>query len=148
MANITLLSMYNRLLTQVTSSSDYTSTMFLEDAHIITQDIWSEVCKKKLGNSNWNIWYTDTVSLQDEYTKPLVSSTNIGAEYIENISVSYDSLIYTNTGKKQYIVCTPATDVQIANWEYYLENQPNTQPIYFERDKSVFIAPDPRSTEV
>ena len=36
----------------------------------------------------------------------------------------------------------------MANWNYYLENQSIYQPIYFQRDGSVFIAPDPRSTEV
>jgi hypothetical protein len=121
---------------------------FLEDVNVIVQDIWSEVSKKKLWNSNWDIWYTDTVSLQDEYVKPLATSTTIWAEYIENLSIAYDNLTYDQTWNKQYIPCTDATESQIANWEYYLEHQPKTNPIYFQRDKSVFIAPDPRSDEI
>lgn len=39
-------------------------------------------------------------------------------------------------------------DHEIANWEYYLEHQDRENPIFFQRDKSVFIAPDPRSDEV
>lgn len=76
MANLTLNSLYSRTIAQsYVSTLDYSTTLFLEDAHIIAQDIWSDVIKVNKGLSNWTIWYSDTVSLQDEYTKPLVSST-------------------------------------------------------------------------
>lgn len=149
MPNLTLNSLYSRTTAQsYVSTTDYSSTLFLEDAHIIAQDIWSDVVKIKKGFSNWTIWYADTVSLQDEYSKPLVSSTTVGADYIENISITYGSETYDETGNKEYIVCTPAKNSEIANWEYHLENQSADHPIYFERDKSVFIAPDPRSDEI
>lgn len=149
MAAITLNSMYSRVIDQsALSTTEYTSAQFLEDAHVITQDIWSEVTKQRKGSFNWDIWYTDTVALQDEYTKPAVSSILVWAEYIETLSVNYDWLTYNQTGNTQFVKCNPATEEQIGNWEYYLENQPKTNPIYFERDKSVFIAPEPRTSEI
>ena len=149
MANITLTSMYNRVIEQTgISTSQYTTPKFLEDVNILVQDIWSEVVKQKRWNSNWDIWYTDTIALQDEYTKPTLSSSVTWAAYIENLSIIYDDLTYNQTWNKQYIPCNLATEKQIANWEYYLENQPKTSPIYFQRDWSVFIAPEPRTSEV
>lgn len=149
MANLTLNSLYSRVIAQShVSSTDYSTTLFLEDAHLIAQDVWSDVIKVNKGLSNWTIWYSDTVSLQDEYTKPIVSSTTVGADYIENISVTYDTETYTDTGLKKYVLCTRAKNSEIANWEYHLENQSKDYPIFFERDKSVFIAPDPRSDEI
>ena len=148
MAALTVNSLYNRVVAQAYTPSIYTSTLFLEDIHIITQDFWSAVIANQKTNSNWDIWLADTVSLQDEYSLPAVSSTTVGAEFIENISIAYTSDTYTDTGLIEYTPCRPATYAERGNWNYYLENQPITDPIYFERDGSVFIAPDPRSTEV
>jgi hypothetical protein len=149
MANLTLNSLYTRVIAEsAVSSTDYSTTLFLDDAHIIAQDIWSDVINVNKGNGNWDIWYTDTVSLQDEYNYPSVTSTTVWAEHIENISITYTSDTYTDTGNKVYYNCKQATPSQVANWEYYLEKQPTDSPIYFQRDKSIFIAPDPRSTEV
>jgi hypothetical protein len=48
MANITLTSMYNRVIEQTgISTSQYTTPKFLEDVNILVQDIWSEVVKQK-----------------------------------------------------------------------------------------------------
>lgn len=149
MANLTLNSLYTRVIAEsAVSSTDYSTTLFLDDAHIIAQDIWSDVIQINKGNKNWDIWYADTVSLQDEYNYPAVTSTTVGAEHIENISITYTSDTYTETGKKVYFNCEQATPSQIANWEYFLEKQPTDSPIYFQRDKSIFIAPDPRSSDV
>lgn len=146
---ITLQNLYDRVIDQINiETSRYTSAKFLMDISMIAQDIWSEVVKKRQWNWNWDIWTSDTVSLQDEYTKPYVTSENVWADYIENISISYDWETYTETWNIKYIPCKQATETQIKEWEFYLENQPKTQPIYFQRDKSIFIAPDPRSTEV
>lgn len=124
------------------------NTLGLKHLHLIAQEVWQEATKLKKNNSNWDIWYASTVALQDEYTKPAVSSTTVGAQHIQTISVTYSSDTYTETGNKVYVPCRDATDAEIANWEYYLENQSKESPIFFQRDKSVFIAPDPRTTEV
>ena len=86
--------------------------------------------------------------MQDEYTEPSVTATTVGASYIETVSVTYDSETYTNTGNKKYIPCRNASYAEMSNWNWYLENQPKTDPIYYQKDKSIFIAPDPRSDEV
>jgi hypothetical protein len=75
MANLTLNSIYTRIVAREYPDSTYTSTFFLEDAHIITQDIWSDIIYQRKGNTNWDIWLADTVALQDEYTYPAKSST-------------------------------------------------------------------------
>lgn len=132
------------------ATPDYKSsnTLWLKHLSQIVQRFWNRVVNRRKARSNWDIWTADTVSLQDEYTEPLVSSTTVWAAHIEHISVTYDSSTYTETGNKIYTPCRKATDAEISDWNYYLEHQSNNDPIYFQRDKSVFIAPDPRSTEV
>ena len=148
MAALTVNSLYNRVVAQAYTPSDYTSTLFLEDLNIITQDFWSEVVSLQKAQRNWDIWTADTVTLQDEYTKPPITSTSVGAESIENIAIAYQSDTYTETGNLQYTPARIATDSERSNWEYLLENQSNLDPIYFERDGSIFIAPEPRTSEV
>lgn len=148
MAVLTVNSLYNRVVAQAYTPSDYTSALFLEDLNIITQDFWSEVVSLQKAQRNWDIWTATTVALQDEYTKPPITSTSVGAETIENISIAYQSDTYTETGNLQYTPARIATDSERANWEFCLENQSNLDPIYFERDGSIFIAPEPRTSEV
>lgn len=112
------------------------------------QDFWSEAVNRRVATLNWDIWAADTVALQSEYNTPPNTSTTVGAEWIESVSVNYDGLTYTETGLLKYIPCRYATDAEIANWNYHLENQSNLKPIYFERDSSIFIAPDPRTSQV
>lgn len=133
-----------------TASPEYKSGNTLGLMHLsqIVQRFWNRVVNRRKARSNWDIWPASTASLQDEYTKPAVSSTTVWAAHIESIAVAYDSSTYLETGNKIYIPCIKATDEQIKDWNYYLENQSNLEPIYFERDSSIFIAPDPRSNEV
>jgi hypothetical protein len=130
------------------TDSTYTDPLYLEQASVIAQDIWSDIIYARKGNKNWDIWLADTVALQDEYTRPTVTSTNVGADMIESISIAYTSDTYTNTLGKVYIPCTQATQEQIKDWNRLLEEQDRDNPIYFYSDDSIFIAPDPRSTEV
>lgn len=147
MAALTVNSLYNRVVAQAYTPSEYTSALFLEDINIITQDFWSEVVSLQKAQRNWDIWTATTVALQDEYTKPPITSTSVGAELIENIAIAYQSDTYTETGNLEYTPARLATDSERANWEYCLENQSNLDPIYFERDGSIFIAPEPRTSE-
>lgn len=121
---------------ETSATTDYKSsnTLGLLHLHEIVQDIWSRAVKLKKANSNWDIWYTDTISLQDEHTKPRVSSDTVGAMEIQTLAVAYNSDTYSQTGLKKYIPCRPALDYEINDWENYLENQSFTEPIYFERD--------------
>jgi hypothetical protein len=77
MPNITLDTLYDRIVAREHPDTTYTSTLFLEDAHIIAQDFWSDIQYMRKGDRNWDIWYADTVALQDEYTKPAPTSTSV-----------------------------------------------------------------------
>lgn len=148
MANISLATIKTRVVQRNFTDSTYTDPIYLEDCHVIAQDIWSDIIYARKGNKNWDIWLADTVSLQNEYTRPTVTSTNVGADMIESVSIAYTSDAYTNTGGITYTPCTQATQEQIKDWDRLLEEQDRDKPIYFYSDDSVFIAPDPRSTEV
>lgn len=124
------------------------NTLGLKHLSQIVQRFWNRVVNRRKARSNWDIWLADTVALQNEYTKPAVTSEDVWAAHIETVSVTYSSDTYNETGSKIYIPCTPATDEQIRDWNYYLENQSADYPIFYQRDESVFIAPDPRSNEV
>lgn len=134
MANILLSDIFATVAQDAYTTPEYTSTQFLKDIHRVTQDFWSEVVGLRKADGNWDIWLTDTVSLQSEYTDPPVTSTSVGAAYIDSVAVTYDSTTYTDTGLIDYTVAKRATDAQIANWNWYLENQPNNLPLFFERD--------------
>lgn len=56
------------------STTEYTTTKFLQDVRIIVQDIQSDLAYLREDTQNKEIWYADTVSLQNEYTKPSVTS--------------------------------------------------------------------------
>ncbi len=148
MPNLTLASLQTRITAREYPDATYTSAFFLEDAHIITQDIWSDIIYERKGNTNWDIWHADTVSLQDEYTFPAKSSTEVGADYLESVSVAYQSDTYIDTGSLKFTPCKKATIEQKKDWERLSQELSKDTPIYFISDGSIFIAPDPRSTEV
>jgi hypothetical protein len=147
MANISLASLKARVVQANFTDATYTNQIYLDQAHVIAQDIWSDIIYARKGNKNWDIWLADTVSLQDEYTRPTVTSTNVGADMIESVSIAYTSDTYTNTAGKVYIPCTQATQEQIKDWSRLLEEQDRDNPIYFYSDDSIFIAPEVRTTE-
>lgn len=150
MANLTVNDILTDAYQEWFATPEYktSNTLWLKHLHLIVQEVWSKAIKRKKANWNWDIWLADTVSLQDEYTQPSVSSTTVWVQHIENISISYWSDTYSETWLKEYIPCKSAMDYQIADWNNYLENQPKESPIFFQRDWSVFIAPDPRTDEV
>lgn len=150
MANLTVNDILTDAYLEAYATPEYkaSNTLWLKHLHLIVQEVWAKAIKREKASKNWDIWYASTVSLQDEYTTPIVSSTTVWAQFIENIAITYDTTSYSATGLKKYIPCASAMDYQIADWNYYLENQSKDAPIYFERDGSYFIAPDPRTTEV
>jgi len=150
MALLTLNNLYSRVTWDLgfgyISTSDYSTSNFLEDIDVIAKDYYAHYLKRNKGFSNWDIWDADTVALQDEYHMSPTSET-VNPFVIEDVYITYWSDTYNETGNKQYIHCTLASEEQRINWEYYLENQPKTSPVYFERDGSIFIAPEARTSE-
>jgi len=62
---------------------------------------------------------------------------------INNIYIS-DGTTHTNTGLLEYIKCREVDPKNLPNdWNFYLENQDATMPLYYQKDNSVFIAPRP-----
>lgn len=148
MANITLASIKTRLVARNYLDSTYTDFIFLEDAHYIAQDIWSSVQYARRWDYSWDSWTADTVSLQDEYSvKTNVTSTTVGADYVDSVSIATDTETYVDTGDKVYKLCRTATDEERKDWVRLLQEQDSEDPIYFYADGSIFIAPDIRTTE-
>lgn len=143
----TLSDIHNDSIEIAYTDTTYTEDQFLRDIDSIAQDIWDAVVNMRRWEENWEIWYTNTVALQDEYRRPLATAIQSWCAYIETLSVTYDNTTYTNTGNKKYVPCRRATPEEIDDWEYELENHSKHDPIYFERDKSLFIAPDIRTSE-
>lgn len=148
MANISLSNIKTRVVQRNFVDSTYTNDIYLDDCHVIAQDIWSDIIYSRYGNKSWDIWLADTVSLQDEYTRPLVTSTNVGADMIESVSIAYTNDTYDETLWKVYIPCAKATTEQIKDWSRLLQEQDRDNPIYFYSDDSIFIAPEPRTDEI
>ena len=148
MANITLAAIQTRIIQRNFLDSTYTDAIFLEDAHYIAQDIWSSVQYARRGDYSWDIWTADTESLQDEYTvKTGVTSTEVGADFVESVCIERDNDTYPDTGDKTYTLCRTATDSERKDWVILLQEQNPNDPIYFYADGSIFIAPDIRTAE-
>lgn len=150
MALLTLNTLYPRVAWDTgmayVSTTQYTSAMFLEDIDILARDYWSHaIYMWKWSQVSWDIWDATTIAMQNEYTKPTATTETIGASVVETVMVNFDWTTYTNIWDKQFIPCKNATDDQKLNWEYYLENQSSYDPIYFEKDWSLFIAPEIRT---
>ncbi len=148
MSNIILSSIKTRLVQRNFLDSTYTDAIFLEDAHYIAQDIWSTIQYAKRWDYSWDIWTADTESMQDEYTvKTNVTSTSVGADFVESVCIERDSDTYPDTGDKTYKLCRAATDIERKDWVRLLQEQDKEDPIFFYADGSIFIAPDIRTTE-
>lgn len=147
MADILLSAIKTRLMARNFLDTTYTDSIFLEDCHYIAQDIWSSIQYERKGNYNWDIWLADTVALQDEYTRPPVTSTTVGADYLDSVSVAFSSDTYSETGSLIYKPCRVATAEEQKDWLRLLQEQSQEDPIYFYSDGSIFVAPDIRSTE-
>lgn len=79
MANLTVNDILTDAYTESYATTEYKTSniLGLKHIHLVVQDIWANAVKLKKANRNWDIWLADTVSLQNEYTKPSVSSTNV-----------------------------------------------------------------------
>ena len=53
------------------------NTLGLKHLSQIVQRFWNRVVNRRKARSNWDIWLADTVALQNEYTKPAVTSEDV-----------------------------------------------------------------------
>lgn len=140
--------MQARVFRRAYTTPEYTSALSLDDINVIKDDLWSSYVQSNTGRLNWESWTADT-AVQSEYTIPQPSSTDIWAEVLESIAITYDDDTYVNTGLAKYVQCDEVNPQTLPKeWNWYLENQPKTSPIFYRADGSVFIAPMPLSSQI
>jgi hypothetical protein len=82
----------------------------------------------------------------DGYTiTPAVTSTSVGADFVETVEIAYNSDTYANTTQRVYKPCTQATTEEIKDWTRLLEQQDPEHPIYYYYDDKLYIAPEVRT---
>lgn len=134
-----------RRLTKV-DTSQYTDANALIDLNTLKDEFWSAIVTTVQENYNWDRWTDTTVALQSEYPIPTVAYNTAGSKLLKWLSISYDWDTYTETGNIIYIKVREVNPDTLENdWDYYVENQSEDDPIYYIADNSVFIAPAPRT---
>jgi len=143
------MSLPSQIILDVRRFAHVTTSQYLDaDAYLdlnkIKDEFWNEVVSRwGSSNYNWDKWNTDIEANQDEYRLDIPTSTNDGMKTINNIYIS-DGTTHTNTGLLEYIKCREVDPKNLPNdWNFYLENQDATMPLYYQKDNSVFIAPRP-----
>lgn len=141
-----------QIITDVRRFANVTTTQYSDasaylDLNKVKDEIWNRVVTQWVSSYyNWEEWTTDTVALQGEYTLDIPTGTNDGTKTLNTVYINYDGETYTNTGVLKYV---KAREVDPKNlpyeWGYYQENQSVDEPIYFQKDNAVFIAPTPLS---
>lgn len=125
-------------------SSQYTDANALIDLNTLKDEFWSAIVTNVQERYNWEKWKTDLVALQSEYTLATVAYNTSWTKLLNSVSINYDWETYTNTWELKYIKCTLKNPDTLENdWDYYVENQSETDPIYYVADNSYFIAPAP-----
>lgn len=127
-------------------TSQYTDANALIDLNTLKDEFWSSIVTTVNEDYNWERWTTDSVALQSEYTTVTVAYNTAGTKVLKWVAINYDNTTYTNTGIKEFVkarLVNPYTLEQ--DWDYYVENQSELDPIYYVADNSYFIAPAPRT---
>jgi len=111
--------------------------------NLVKDFLWNKIVWSSTGRDfSWEEWTDDFIAGQSEYPLPQVVSNENKLKKVESLWVSYDWATYSRTGK---IIYRPATLVDRASldkdWAWYEENQPQSEPIYYVSDKSLFVAP-------
>lgn len=119
------------------------------DLNKVKDDLWNRIVSRWFSsNYNWDIWTATTVALQSEYLLDLPTGTNAGQKTINNVYINYDGETYTNTGGLMYIKCREIDPKNLEmDWTWYEEFQSEFDPIFFQKDNSVFIAPVPLAAD-
>lgn len=87
----------------------------------------------------FDMWVTDALAdqINGEYTFPEQDTTNPGLEKLKRVEVKPASTdLYYKTARQVDVRSLPE------GWDYYLQNQPAGDPIYFVADRSFFLAPN------
>ena len=118
--------------------------------NMVKDVVWAKLVASTTGKDlSWEEWTQDFTALQSEYPLPQVVSAENRSKKIQSLSVTYGTATYDLTGELQYV---PARFVdrksQPKDWDWYVNNQPQSDPIYCIGDKAIFVAPVPPTTIV
>lgn len=117
------------------SSNQYNDTQALEDFNIVRKKLWKILVQRVNEDFFFDILTTDLIADQSEYN--LYDDTNnIEVDKLQEVYVKYDSTATEHT--KATLVNKDDLDKDLT---WYAENQPESDPIYYVADESVFIYP-------
>lgn len=118
------------------SSNQYTDAEALEDFNIVRSKLGKVINQRVDEDFFFDILTTDLIANQSEYN--LFDDTNdIVVDKLQDVYVKYDATAAQHT--KATLVDKDSLDKDL-NW--YAENQPQSNPIYYVADESVFVYPE------
>ncbi len=110
--------------------------------------LWAKyVCSITGKDRSWEEWTTDFTINESEYPLPQVVSDENRLKKVQSLYVTYNASTYSRTGELVYYPAKPVDRATLEqDWAFYCANQPETNPIYYTSDKSIFVAPVPLTT--
>ena len=115
---------------------------FLLDINEAKDEFHSAIVAKLNSDRNWEIWKVNETSVNSEYTMPEVASDSAWTKVLSWIAINYNWDTYTATGLPIYIPARLVSPDSLEHeWNYYVENQSSSDPIFMIADQSYFIAP-------
>ena len=124
------------------NATNFPDTRVLKYLNIVKNNFWSYIVTAISEKYNWDIFTVDDIiPNKSEYLIPEVTSDIAWAKKINSILINYDWETYDDWTIK-YIKATE-TDPSILqkDWNYYVNNQDVSKPLYYIADNSYFIAP-------
>lgn len=128
------------------STSQYSQAQFLLDINEAKDEFWSAVVARLEEDSNYEIWTVDETTTNTEYVMPAVAYNTAWTKMLKWVSIAYNDNTYSDTWLLQYTKAREVGQTSLPKeWNYYVENQPQDDPIYYIADNSYFIAPSFRT---
>lgn len=131
------------------STWQYSQAQFLLDTNEAKDEFWSNIVARLDEDSNYEIWTVDNTSLVSEYVMPEVASDTAWLKMLKWVSINYTWNTFTTTWLQQYTKAREVNPQDLPKeWNYYVENQSQDDPIYYIADNSYFIAPSFRTANL
>ena len=127
-----------------TNVANYTTAQAVEDLNLVYQDLVDRIVCVSKWDYFWDIWTTDTVIWQSEYTaeKLGIDPNDLDIKKINKVFIKYDSTdeYYTKALYQNPWVLEEHPD-------YYSDKQNKNCPFFYIQDTSFFIYPAPTNTD-
>lgn len=142
-----LTTMFSRVK-RLTWASQYQQSDFLEDINDVKNKFWSKYVSWSESDRHYQEWTTESYDNQSEYTLVNVTSSTEWTKLLKSVAINYNWETYTQSWLLKYNKAREVNKDTLQNeWNYYVEHQPQNDPIYFIADNSFFIAPSPKTSE-